>query len=57
MQRIDVAEVAKLGKDNAQSAADQSVKLEDVKQDDPMEVDIKDESLKQESRAGLHQVC
>lgn len=48
MQRLDVAEVAKLGKDNEQAPSSQSSKQEDIQQEGLKQEDIKQEDVKQE---------
>ena len=45
---LDVAEVAKLGRDNEQAASSQTPKQEDIKQEDVKEEDVHTEDVKQE---------
>ncbi len=48
VRRLDVAEVAKLGRDNEQAASGQTIKQEDIKQEDVKEEDVQMEDVKQE---------
>ncbi|KAL0034147.1 hypothetical protein WJX77_000222 [Trebouxia sp. C0004] len=48
VRRLDVAEVAKLGRDNEQAASSQTTKQEDIKQEDVTEGDVHMEDVKQE---------
>ncbi|KAL0032403.1 hypothetical protein WJX79_009715 [Trebouxia sp. C0005] len=48
VRRLDVAEVAKLGRDNEQAASTQTAKQEDIKQEEVKEEDVPMEGVKQE---------
>ena len=48
VRRLDVDEVAKLGKDNQQAVDGPNMKPEDVKPEDVKPEDIKEEDVKQE---------
>ncbi len=48
VRRLDMAEVAKLGRDNEQAASGQTIKQEDIKQENVKEEDVQMEDVKQE---------
>jgi len=48
VRRLDVAEVAKLGRDNEPAASGQTIKQEDIKQEDVKQEDVHTEDVKQE---------